>query len=162
MMNELPPHLHPSVAAPKLAPSRRRRLRRVSRLAHALLIAGWLGAFAATHIPADHMPSLGESDSTLHMVGYAGLSCLLWFVLIVRGWPLWRRIAMMVIMMPIYGALDEMTQPAFHRSCDIHDWLFDCLGTLASLVILEMLWWLGKKAVSRRLAGGTAAKEIDL
>jgi hypothetical protein len=62
----------------------------LSRIAHAVLILAWLAAFTATHIPPDRLPALGISGKVLHLVGYAGLSSLLWIVLIFRGWPLWR------------------------------------------------------------------------
>jgi VanZ family protein len=123
---------------------------RLSRIAHALLVVAWLGAFTLSHIPADRLRGVEVSDKTLHLVGFGGLTTLLWIVLIFRRRPLWQRIALVLATMPIYGALDELTQPLppFHRSCDIHDWLFDCLGVIVSLCVLEIGW----RLVRRRFA----------
>jgi VanZ family protein len=132
------------------APPRPRWEIRLSRIAHGLLIAAWLGAFTATHMPAEHLRGLDVSDKLLHLAGYAGLSSLLWIVLIFRRRPLWRRAAVVLAAMVVYGALDELTQPPFHRSCDIKDWLFDCLGAAVSVCILEGAWRLGKVWVARK------------
>lgn len=125
---------------------------RLGRIAHGLLIAAWLGAFTATHIPAERLRGLEAGDKTLHLVGFAALSSLLWTVLIFRRWPLWRRLLLVLATMPIYAALDELTQPLppFHRSGDIRDWVFDCLGAILSVCLLEAAWRLGRMWVARK------------
>ena len=127
---------------------------RLGRAAHGLLIAAWLGAFTATHVPVDRLRGLDVSDKSLHLVGYAGLSSLLWIALLFRRWPLWRRAALVLAAMVVYGALDELTQPLppFHRSCSGWDWFFDCLGAAISVCILEAAWRLGRKWLTRERA----------
>ncbi len=116
------------------------------RIAVGVLIAAWLAAFVATHIPGPDLPNLEVSDKILHSVGYAGLAALLGIVLIFRRWPVWPRVLVVFAILSIYGACDELSQPPFQRTADINDWLFDCLGTLVSLCVLETAWWLVRMA----------------
>ena len=117
----------------------------------AVLVALWMTAAALTHWPQlSGVPNVG--DKTLHLVGYFGLAGALWLALYAYRTRLpWRPILTLAIM-SAYGAIDEITQPYFQRSCDIRDWYTDVLGTLAAIVLLEMLAF-----VAARLRKGAKA-----
>jgi VanZ family protein len=104
-----------------------------------ILVIAWLGAITSTHIALPEFPRVEVSDKTLHVGGFSGLTML--FVLTLLAWRRRRiwRIAMTLTLLPAYAALDELTQPYFHRTCDIHDWLSDMAGMLIALAACETL-----------------------
>ena len=128
----------------------RARPRRLRRLLRWLLAIAWLGAFTLSHLPAERLRGLEASDKALHAAGFAGLTTLLWLVLAVDGRPARRRLPLVALAMALYGALDELTQPWFNRWASWDDWLFDCLGALASLAVLESAAWLWKAGRRRK------------
>jgi VanZ family protein len=109
----------------------------------------WIGAFTATHVPYSTIPSairdLGHF--ALHGLGFLGLSS--WFILTLAALnvsPL-RRIVVVLLIMMIYGAIDEYTQQFFGRSTDLPDWFIDTGATIVALVIWESIFWLTKKGL---------------
>lgn len=120
-----------------------------------ILIAGVIllaGAFTMTHLPGQDLPNFHASDKTLHVTGFAGLSTCFVFLLNAYGWPRRRRILTIVIALMAYAAFDEKTQPYFHRTQDIMDWLADTCGTLLAIGIWEPLLALARKRLSRQSA----------
>ncbi len=109
-------------------PAASRRVRILSAVACGTL---WAGALTATHIPADDLPEVVPvSDKVLHMAGYFVLAAALGLTLRLRGVTA-RRVAILVpIVMMMYGAFDELTQPLpmFNRSASWGDWLADVVG----------------------------------
>jgi len=99
----------------------------------------WAGAFLATHLPPNDVPNLQTSDKVLHMVGYGGLTTLLVLSLASLGRPRSARIVLAVGILLAYGAFDELTQPAFQRTADFHDWLADAAGTAIAVALCETL-----------------------
>jgi VanZ family protein len=105
----------------------------------ALCALTWVGAFIATHLPPDNVPDIHTSDKVLHMVGYGGLTTLLVLSLASLGRRRIARIVLAVGILLAYGAFDELTQPAFQRTADFHDWLADASGTAIAVAFWETL-----------------------
>jgi VanZ family protein len=90
--------------------------------------------FAATHIPL-RMEGLSvyNNDKLLHLAAYGGLGALF-------GWQAgrsanWRRAAWLAwFAILVWAGLDELTQPWFHRTLDVYDWLADAAGSALGVV----------------------------
>ena len=120
-----------------------------------VLAACWIGAFTATHIPAKEMPKLPATDKTLHFVGFLVLTGLFVLTLSVRGVGSVKTAIIAAVVMAVYGACDELTQPPFNRYASLDDWIADASGALAAILV-----WLAVKEVSKRLTR-TAAPGND-
>jgi len=112
------------------------RYRRFLRL---VLVAAWAVAFAATHIPAKLMSHHMPPERLLHLVGYAGLGGLFWVTLYAYGCTRRCRVWIILTVLMLYGALDEITQPFFNRCASIVDWSFDCIGVAIALIVCELV-----------------------
>ena len=114
-----------------------KRLRRWQRFLLYSCITLWVTAFTASHIPAKSMPPGPLSDKGLHFIGFFVLaSCFGWTLLAYRH-PRGRRIALVVSVMALYAAFDEITQPMFNRYGDVGDWFADMTGMIAAVIIWE-------------------------
>ena len=93
-------------------------------IGYALLLA------AATHWPPKYgMPSIPHPfDKVCHITAYSGLTLLAAFVIGGFERLMLSRYLMLGIGIAATGALDELTQPYFGRSCDLDDWFADMLG----------------------------------
>lgn len=114
--------------------------RLLHRVRHGVLILCvilWMGAFTATHVPGEDLPEFHTSDTVLHVTGFAGLASTFFVTLAAYGVSRIHRIPTGICIMMIYAALDESTQPFFHRSQDIMDWLADLGGTALALLLCE-------------------------
>ena len=128
------------------------RLSRLRRPLLALLIATWIGAAVATHIPPGSVPETGVSDKSLHVLGYFVLGSLLLVTLAGCGVGRARRVALLLGALAVYGALDEITQPLVGRNASVYDWLADVSGAALAVVVCELV--LALAARRRRAAGG--------
>ena len=117
-----------------------------------LLGSYWIFSFIATHTPAGAVPDTRASDKTLHTVGYAGLSLLLLIALAANGMPPRRRLLWAALIIPLYAAFDELTQPLVNRHASVLDWLFDGLGLLIAMALFEGLRRVLKKRTPRSAA----------
>ena len=99
----------------------------------------WICAFVITHVPAPAMPALPADDATLHAVGFFALTAVFVLTLAAYGRPRARRIAIAVVTMAVYGALDELTQPLVNRYAAWSDWLADLIGAIAAVAATEAL-----------------------
>jgi VanZ family protein len=96
----------------------------------------WPAILILTHIP--RLPPLVRNvkDKTAHYVAYGLLTGLL-FLTIWAFKPKWRATPLLVLLIvPAYGVIDELTQPWFGRSCDVADWIADTAAVITALVIL--------------------------
>jgi len=108
----------------------------------------WPMVFVSTHIP--HLPQfrIYGHDVTLHIAAYMILTWLYWFARNGSEKPHWGRRAIyeVVLLMAIYGGLDETTQNMVGRHGDIIDWFSDiggCFVALAALYLFRHIrWWL--------------------
>ncbi len=124
-------------------------LYRHRKLILVIFILMWIGAFTATHVPYNTIPreirDLGHF--ALHVLGFLGLSS--WFILTLAAFNFssLRRIVVVLLIMTIYGAIDEYTQQFFGRSTSFSEWLIDTGATIVALVIWESVFWLTKKCL---------------
>lgn len=110
------------------------------RLFFWLATAGyWVTLCVLTHLPPQDLPRVGMNDKVEHLLAYgmlAGLIALaLWVTFPRRPWLAWGVLVVGVV----YGVADELTQPAFGRTCDFYDWLADAVGTTAGVLPVIVL-----------------------
>lgn len=101
----------------------------------------WPMLFVATHIPRPpHLQIFGR-DLTLHFTAYFLLTLLFWLARHHRLRPHWfKRTPYLVIgIIAVYAALDEILQMFVNRHAAVIDWLADVTGCLTALVILTLL-----------------------
>ncbi len=115
----------------------RRCWRRTAAYWIAALALYWLVLFIGTHLPEQKVSGVAMShDKLVHTVAYAVLTtllCIAWRR--TGGRPgLWGRLGIAAVVLA-YGAMDELTQPFFGRSCDLYDWLADGVGVMLALVV---------------------------
>ena len=116
--------------------------RPASRTLLTIACAGyWVMSAVATHLPPDDMPDTDVNDKVLHLSGFFVLAGLFWLTLAAHRVRRPIRMLLVLIVLPLYGALDEITQPLTGRTCDFYDWLADTTATLAALAMWEMLAW---------------------
>ena len=111
--------------------------RGVRRLATAVCGALWIASLVATHVPISHLPDLPTGDKTLHGAGYFVLAGVFAVTLLLHGLSPRRRSTTVLIVMALYGAFDEITQPLAGRSASWGDWLADIIGSLAAVMVCE-------------------------
>ena len=102
-----------------------------------LCVFMWICAFTATHLPGEAVPRLRLSDMSLHAIGYFVLVAILVATLVVHGLPRRRRVLAVLVVVPLYAAFDEISQPLFGRSTSIHDWIMDLCGALLAIAAVE-------------------------
>lgn len=102
-----------------------------------LLTIFWLSVFVATHLP--RLPrSIGRvSDKTLHFTAFAILGYLLSWVLFSRMRGVLRHGGMVLSIIAIYAALDELLQIPVGRRCDFWDWIADMIGAACGLTLFH-------------------------
>ncbi|MFM8708287.1 MAG: VanZ family protein, partial [Planctomycetia bacterium] len=106
------------------------RLRRLLSLA----TAGYAIALAvATHYPRPQeilvrLGAGGVTDKVQHVVAYTVLGLLAAVTL--ASWNRWalRNLVLLLGVLALFGAIDEVTQPLFGRMADPADWVGDCVG----------------------------------
>ncbi len=103
----------------------------------------WVAIFAATHLPAPIVPTVG-SDKLQHMIAFGGLGFLLaWTLSMVIARVRVQVIATILIALT-YATLDEWSQQfVVGRTPDIADGLADVCGAvlgLSSFYVLRAAW----------------------
>ena len=109
--------------------------------------AYWCSLAVLTHMPLKDTrlePSLfrvPHFDKIVHGTTYAVLAALLSQTVATfrsRRAPVaegsWRPAIAVGICLAVYGALDELTQPAFGRYCDVWDFAVDLVGVAVGIV----------------------------
>lgn len=122
-----------AIAAPEAAP--RRCWRRTAVYWLVALAVYWLTLFVGTHLPTQDMAGAAmDHDKLIHFAAYAVLTtmfCIAWRR--VGGSPgLLGRMGVAAMVLA-YGAIDEVSQPYFGRSCDLLDWVADAAGVFCAL-----------------------------
>ncbi len=98
-----------------------------------LLAIFWLSVFVATHLPRVPRMVGKVSDKTLHCLAFAILSFLLSWVLASRvSGPVKHALSVLLII-AVYGAIDELLQIPVGRRCDFRDWIADMIGAIIGL-----------------------------
>jgi VanZ family protein len=119
----------------EISRSRFFHLSAVATAAYTLLL------LCATHYPkpeqllGPHAPS----DKTLHFLAYGGLGLLAAATLATSGrWSMTRAL-ILGAGLAAFGAADEITQPWFQRAAEPLDWVCDCLGIAAGIVVVALI-----------------------
>ncbi|HEY2883271.1 MAG TPA: VanZ family protein [Pirellulales bacterium] len=104
-------------------------------LARYTLVCYWIALVLGTHWP--RLPAIGPdgTDKILHTTAYAGLAFLLSINLFWGRPTPWWKYAIVYIGVAIFGGLDELTQPPFHRTADWYDWFADLRGAAIGLAL---------------------------
>ncbi len=101
----------------------------ISKYSSPLLALYWTLCVLATHV---QVPSAAEplmiADKAIHATMYAILAMLLGIRLGRGGRAPAVVFGLGLFILAVYGAADEMTQPAFGRTCDLFDWFADLVG----------------------------------
>jgi len=97
----------------------------------------WIALFIGTHLPPSHVPELDVSDKVLHGGGFFVLASLFWLALWAYGVQPRRRAILVLGVMVLYSALDEITQGPVGRTPDLYDFLTDVLSALAATLLWE-------------------------
>jgi VanZ family protein len=109
----------------------------------AALVCYWVALFVSTHVPLEPQISVPGEDKTLHFVGYGVLALLF-------GIAFPRSLRLALIVLALYAAFDELTQPLVGRHCDFHDWLADLGGIAIGLTLVAgMSRWMLRRDCSR-------------
>ena len=99
----------------------------------------WIAAFIVTHVPIGKLPEAAVSDKVLHFVCYFLIASLLLGTLAaVRLRPA-RRDVIVLCVMTLYGAFDEITQTFVGRHASVGDWIADSLGAIAAVIVIELV-----------------------
>ena len=104
-------------------------------------LAYWAFLAVVTHIPQPRLPGVPVGDKTSHLIGYGTLASMLYVTLWIarpRDWSLTWKIPLILF---VYGALDEVTQPMFQRSCEFLDWVADAAGALIAVAGWSAVRW---------------------
>ncbi len=121
----------------------------IRRTSLVLLIALWLLAFAATHVPAERLPALHASDKTLHAAAYFALAACFWMVLALQRVAPARRAGLVVAGLLVYGAFDELTQPLVNRHASALDWVADAVGVILAVIAAETIAFFVRRRAAR-------------
>jgi VanZ family protein len=106
-----------------------------------VLLAGyWLTLLVATHLPTQvaGLPR-NQADKLIHFVAYAVLAWLLataWQASVGRLNARHLKFAWLVVV--LYGAIDEITQPLVGRTLSVADWLADAAGAAVGLIVFRV------------------------
>lgn len=95
---------------------------------------------AATHYPRpqDLLGPNPPSDKVLHFIAYAGLGVLAAASASARGGWNGPRVTLMALVLAVFAALDEVTQPWFGRAVDGFDWLADLAGLAVGIGVVVL------------------------
>lgn len=106
----------------------------------ATLIGFWILMAVLTHMPrAPVVPEM--TDKTAHFIGFGTLGLLLYLTIwtLGRATP-WTGLFVLVVV-GLYGALDELTQPLTGRHCSFMDWMANMSGVATAVVVVGMAHW---------------------
>jgi VanZ family protein len=106
-----------------------------------VLASYWAALFVATHVPMEMvlLPG-GVPDLIPHFITYALLAFLLAAALQVTARRVnGRQFFAAWVLLVVYGAIDETTQPLVGRQASLWDWLADAAGAAVGLVA-AFLW----------------------
>ena len=113
------------------------------RLTTAVLVVYWVALAVGTHLPRAPIIPFQQGDKLMHAAAYAVLAMLAGVCWSAWRGPLCRReLTLLVTVLAIYAALDELTQIPVGRDGDWRDWLADVFGVtcgIAALLLLQLM-----------------------
>ena len=103
-------------------------------------------AYTVVLVVATHYPKPGElleyspikADKTLHFIAYGIQGLLVGTTLVAAGRGRIRSLALAMLALAAFAAVDEATQPLFGRYADPLDWVYDCIGIAAGLMLTHL------------------------
>jgi VanZ family protein len=115
------------------------------------LVGYWITMMLLTHLP--RVPAVGGvTDKTAHFIGFALLGALLYLAIWAAGRATpWTSLLVLVVL-GIYAAVDEITQPLTGRHASFLDWQADMAGAATAVMVLGAAHW--ATARRRRRSGG--------
>jgi len=121
-----------------------------------------LGIVVLSHLPSD-VVSLGSRDNSAHILAYGILTLLLLCALGDRGKLLglmvavnrrmgWIKISVVVVVVALFGAANELIQPFFNRQGSLQDFLSNLKGSVgvAVLWVVAGLLWRASRGQAER------------
>jgi VanZ family protein len=97
-------------------------------------------AYACVLVYATHHPQPAQlvgpnspGDKTLHLTAYFLLGGAVAVAVAARGGWTGRSAAALFVVLSLFAAVDEITQPFFGRHADGVDWAFDQMGLVAGI-----------------------------
>ena len=85
----------------------------------------------ATHLPQIPTVARGPGvDKWLHFSAYGCQTILAMGVLYCTDRLVLKNVAFLIVLLTTFGAVDELTQPMFHRQAELFDWQADCAGVI--------------------------------
>lgn len=107
------------------------------------LLFYWPAIFILTHvpIPKKFLENIQHvSDKTLHYLAYLILVFLLWFAISPDKKVNWRKASAwwVLLVMAVYGAVDEWLQGYVRRDPDMMDFIADLAAALTGLILLSL------------------------
>ena len=109
------------------------------RLLWSVTLCFWAFIFFMTHIPQPRLPNVHVGDKSAHIISYGVLAGLL-YVTLWRTRPNdWSLLWKIPLILMLYGAFDEITQPLVQRSCELADWYADVGGVVISVSVLSLI-----------------------
>tara|TARA_Y100000385_G_scaffold29898_1_gene28136 strand:+ start:810 stop:1037 length:228 start_codon:yes stop_codon:yes gene_type:complete len=63
-----------------------------------------------------------------------------------------KHVVFLIVVLTTFGAVDELTQPMFHRQAELFDWLADCAGVLFGVCSVWLLASIRKNKPRERSA----------
>jgi VanZ family protein len=121
----------------------------VSRLLWTVTLCFWMFIFVMTHIPQQRLPDVPVSDKGTHVITFAVLGSLLYGTVWLSRPEDWSGVWKVPLILTLYGAFDEATQPLANRSGEFADWYADVAGA-----VLAVALWTGVRWLIWRLRGG--------
>ncbi len=105
-----------------------------------VLAAYWIALLTATHWPRLPGLDIPGKDKTEHLIAYGILTALILIAATRRLTRYPRLVITMgaVVIIAIFAAFDERTQPYFNRCCDLYDWYAD-VGSAAAVSAIYLL-----------------------
>lgn len=101
----------------------------------------WPILFVLGHIPIPQLVrEAGVSDKSLHFLAYLILVFFLWFAINSDKKVNWRKAGAwwILLVVVLYGIVDEVSQNYVGRSCDIIDFVANLTGALTGLILFSV------------------------
>lgn len=121
------------------------------------LVLFWVTMFILTHLPKVPSSVTQMGDKTAHFVGYGVLLFGCCLSSASRDNFGLQNALKWNLVVSLYAAFDELTQPIVGRDADLNDWVADTLGGLAGTALFFLLrslthrlWPGGRAPVSTR------------
>lgn len=125
-----------------------------------LLAVGAVG-YTAVLVFMTHYPRpqelLGEDlppDKMLHFLAYGVLGFLVTAAVAAFSRWSWRTATVTGLLLAVFAAVDEITQPFFGRDAEPLDWVWDLIGLAAGIAAVAILRRLMRTPLGHRLQAG--------